>query len=123
MPHDRHWLTRVLGSGSDPDARFSLANERTFLAWIRSALALVALGIAVATFVSTTGTRGLSVILACGLIILGGLLSVAAWLRWVQVERALRLDRGIPPTTLGIVIAVGVGILACIALVAVLVGD
>lgn len=121
MPRDVHWLTRMLGAGSDPDARFSLANERTFLAWIRSALALVALGIAVATFVSTTGTRGLSVILACGLIVLGGLLSFAAWLRWVQVERALRMDRGIPPTTLGIVLAVGVGILAIIALVAVLI--
>lgn len=118
-----HWLTRMLNVGTDPDARFSLANERTFLAWIRSALALVALGIAVATFVSTTGTRGLSVVLACGLIVLGGLLSFAAWFRWVQVERAMRLDRGIPPTTLGIVVAVGVGILACVALVAVLIGD
>lgn len=32
--------------GSEPDARFSLANERTFLAWIRTALALIAGGVA-----------------------------------------------------------------------------
>jgi len=123
MAPDTHWLMRVLRGGTDPDPRFSLANERTFLAWIRSALALIALGIAVATFVSTTGTRGLSVALACGLILLGGLLSCAAWLRWVQVERAVRLSRGIPPTTLGLLLAGGVGILACIALVTVLIGD
>ena len=123
MAPDTHWLRRVLNGGTDPDPRFSLANERTFLAWIRSALALIALGIAVATFVSTTGTRGLSVTLACGLILLGGLLSCAAWLRWVQVERAVRLSRGIPPTTLGLLLAGGVGILACIALVTVLIGD
>ena len=123
MPHDTHWLTRLLRDGRDPDPRFSLANERTFLAWIRSGLALVALGIAVATFVSTTGTRGLSVVLSCGLIVLGGLLCCAAWLRWIQVERAMRLDRGIPPTTLGLLLAVGVGMLACVALVAVLIGN
>jgi putative membrane protein len=37
-----------ISSSSDPDYRFSLANERTFLAWIRTALALVAGGVAAA---------------------------------------------------------------------------
>lgn len=122
MPRDPHWLRHVLTGGEDPDPRFSLANERTFLAWVRSGLAMIALGIAVATFVSTTGTRGISVWLALGLIALGGLLSALSWLRWVQVERAMRLGRGIPPTTLGLVVAVGVGILAVVAIVAVVVG-
>ena len=123
--HERpggRWLQRLFSQGQDPDPRFSLANERTFLAWIRSGLALIALGIAVATFVSTTGTRGLSVWLALGLIALGGILSAAAWFRWIQVERAMRLQRGIPPTTLGIIVAIGVGILAIVAIVVVIVG-
>lgn len=123
MQPDTHWLRRLLSTGTDPDPRFSLANERTFLAWVRSALALVALGIAVATFVSTTNTEGISALLALGLIALGGLLSAFAWFRWLQVERAMRQDKGIPPTTLGIVIAFGVAILAAIAVVAVILGN
>ncbi|MGH3240919.1 MAG: YidH family protein, partial [Spirillospora sp.] len=42
------WTDRLLAEGSDPDPRFSLANERTFLAWIRTALALIAAGIGLA---------------------------------------------------------------------------
>lgn len=122
MPRDRHWLHGFLAEGEEPDPRFTLANERTFLAWVRSGLALIALGIAVATFVSTTGTRGISVVLALGLIALGGVLSTLSWVRWLQVERAMRRGHGIPPTTLGIVVAVGIGILALIAVVVVLVG-
>ena len=34
--------------GEEPDARFSYANERTFLAWNRTALALIGVGLAVA---------------------------------------------------------------------------
>jgi hypothetical protein len=33
---------RVFADGAEPDPRFTLANERTFLAWIRTALALIA---------------------------------------------------------------------------------
>jgi uncharacterized membrane protein YidH (DUF202 family) len=47
-----HWWQRVVGEqphevGQHPDYRFTLANERIFLAWIRTSLALVAGGIAV----------------------------------------------------------------------------
>ena len=34
--------------GHEPDYRFTLANERTFLAWIRTSLGLMAVGLAVA---------------------------------------------------------------------------
>ena len=69
MRHNRtpDWINRRLSNGTDPDPRFSLANERTFLAWIRTALGLIALGVAVATFVSTQETKGVSLLLAaCG---------------------------------------------------------
>ena len=36
----------VYDEGAEPDARYSLANERTFLAWIRTALAVLAAGVA-----------------------------------------------------------------------------
>ena len=47
----RRWPGRVFDVGDEPDPRFSLANERTFLAWIRTSLALIAAGVAVAAFV------------------------------------------------------------------------
>jgi uncharacterized membrane protein YidH (DUF202 family) len=36
MRQPKRWL---YGEGSEPDYRFSLANERTLLAWVRTALA------------------------------------------------------------------------------------
>ena len=48
----RLWISpaRVHEEGVTPDYRFSLANERTFLAWLRTGLALVGGGFAVDQF-------------------------------------------------------------------------
>ena len=43
----RRFPRSVFDGGEDPDPRFSLANERTFLAWLRTGLALVVAGLAV----------------------------------------------------------------------------
>ena len=53
---------------AEPDIRFTLANERTFLAWVRTAIGLVAAGVAVFhLFEVTVATTTLSlVILAAG---------------------------------------------------------
>lgn len=90
------------GSGriadEDPDYRFTLANERTFLAWIRTALALIAGGIAVVQFVPSFGIpgvrHGLSVALTAG----GGLLAALSVRRWQRVQAAMRRGEGLPPT-------------------------
>ena len=55
--------------GEDPDARFTFANERTFLAWNRTALALVAAGAAAAAFLRT-GWSGARLVVALPLIAL-----------------------------------------------------
>ncbi|NDV10205.1 DUF202 domain-containing protein, partial [Rhodococcus sp. IEGM 248] len=49
-PPSTTFAARLLGGGTEPDPRFTLANERTFLAWIRTSLALFASGIAVEAF-------------------------------------------------------------------------
>jgi len=110
----------VLPGGTDPDPRVSLANERTFLAWIRTALGLIAVGVGVATFVSTQLERGLAVLLAAGLIIIGGAVAAASWFRWVSVERAVRAGAGLPPSRVAPVLAVSIAVLAAVAIFAVI---
>ena len=114
------WASRLLPGGTDPDPNLSLANERTFLAWIRTALGLIALGIGVATFVSTQLDRRLALVLAAGLIVIGGAIAGASWMRWLAVERALREHHGIPLPRMGLALAFGISLMAAVALVAVI---
>ena len=96
--------------------RFSFANERTFLAWIRTALALLAAGVALdAVPLDIAGWLQLS--LAGLFVVLGVACAVAAWGRWARAERALRHGRPLPATHFGLVLAVVV-LLAGIGLVA-----
>jgi len=81
--------------GREPDPRFSFANERTFLAWNRTALSLIAAGAAAAAFLRT-GLGGAHLIVAVPLIALGSILSFASYGQWKQNERALRRGQPIP---------------------------
>lgn len=85
-------------TGGEPDARFSFANERTFLAWNRTSLSLIAAGAAAAAFLRT-GVGGSRLIVALPLIALGSVLSFASYGQWKQNERALRLGQPIPYRT------------------------
>jgi putative membrane protein len=113
------WTSRLLPHGTDPDPRFSLANERTFLAWIRTGLGLIALGVGVATFVSSQMASGVSSLVAAGLVLLGGAICAAAWFRWLKVERCMREGRGIPPSRMAPVLAFGMAILAVLSVIGV----
>jgi putative membrane protein len=80
--------------GSEPDARFTFANERTFLAWNRTALALLVAGLAIAQPQPPfPGVRFGRHLLAVPLICLGAVVSVAGYLKWRRDQRALRLGR------------------------------
>ncbi|HYH23960.1 MAG TPA: DUF202 domain-containing protein [Blastococcus sp.] len=96
----------VYGVGDEPDPRFSLANERTFLAWIRTSLALSAAGVALEAL-DLPIAPGLR--LACALLLVGlGILGpVQAWTGWAATERAMRRGRPLPSPLLSPVIAVG----------------
>ncbi|MFC7403208.1 YidH family protein [Citricoccus sp. GCM10030269] len=87
---------RVLDGGREPDPRFTLANERTFLAWIRTSLALIAGGIAVEAFTSSVFDALTRTVLGALLLFMAALLAITAGFRWVRVERAMRHGRPLP---------------------------
>jgi putative membrane protein len=97
--------------GETPDYRFSLANERTFLAWIRTGLALIAGGLACAQFLPPLPIAHLREILAMALLVLGGVVAIRAVDRWSRTERAMRTGTDLPgsrfPAVLAIVVALG----------------
>jgi putative membrane protein len=101
--------------GKEPDYRFTLANERTFLAYVRTALGLDAAGLAVAQFFDRSGTH-LPVALAVAAILLAIVVTALGYLRWWEVERAMRLEAPLPPIRLPLVLAAGMMLLSAIAI-------
>jgi putative membrane protein len=99
----------------DPDPRFSLANERTFLAWIRTSLGLL---VAAAALVAidlpwpTWAVRALSILLGAA----AAFSAFVAWDRWRNVERAIAAGRAAPPPRVHVVLAVVV-VLTAVAVV------
>jgi putative membrane protein len=100
--------------GEAPDYRFTLANERTFLAWVRTSLALMAAGVAVVQFVP-----GLDVIrhlLGFILIGLGGAVATVAYAHWERNERAMRLGERLPHSAVPRLVAFALALIAFVAL-------
>jgi inner membrane protein YidH len=104
--------------GTTPDYRFSLANERTFLAWIRTALALIGGGFAVDQFLTDHLTHWLRVTLAVALLVGGVACALRAVNHWVRCERAMRQGASLPTTRFPAVLAVLIAVTA-VAMVAV----
>lgn len=94
---DRSALARWLfPDGTEPDPRFTLANERTFLAWTRTALAFLAGGVALAAF-DINGLHPRHQTAVAVLVLVGGIcIAGGAAVRWVRVERAMRTGRPLP---------------------------
>ncbi|WP_411095212.1 YidH family protein [Streptomyces sp. 021-3] len=100
---------RIADEGDTPDYRFSLANERTFLAWLRTTLALIAGGFAVDQFLPGL-PDGWRIALALGLLASGVLCALRAVHHWVRCERAMRRGEDLPvsrfPALLSLLVAV-----------------
>ena len=102
--------------GTDPDPRFTFANERTFLAWNRTALALIAGGLAAAKFLRFGGGGApLTMAMAVALVAFGGYMSFTSYRHWQSTERALHLGHSPPPSVLPKFLACGVGAFAVAA--------
>ena len=110
--------------GVEPDYRFTLANERTFLAWERTALGLLAAAVAVVQLVPELSIAGARHVLGAVLALLAILTAGMGILRWEQVDRAMRRDLPLPrhptPVYLGIgLVVVGLFTLGLVAIKAV----
>ncbi|MGB2567499.1 YidH family protein [Micromonospora citrea] len=119
----RRWFdpSELRSVGTTPDYRFSLANERTFLAWLRTGLALIAGGLAAAQFLPPLPLRHLREAIAVALLLLGGTVAVRAVDHWARTERAIRLGEELPVSRFPAVLALLVGLGALLLVAAVLV--
>jgi putative membrane protein len=93
-------------NGVEPDYRYTLANERTFLAYTRTALGLDAAGLALDQFFRPTGTH-LRTVLAAGVIVLAIGVTALGYARWRETERAMRIGAPLPPIRLPLLLACG----------------
>jgi len=92
----------------EPDVRFSFANERTFLAWNRTALALIATGIAATQFLPNFNIEGGRRLLGLPLVALGAWVAAASLYHWRANEQAMRRGEPLPHSRMPLILAVGV---------------
>jgi putative membrane protein len=107
---------------AEPDARFTLANERTYLAWMRTALAIVAGGLAAAHFLDDL-PAALRATFATALLTLGGYLAGDSYRRWRANDAALRAGHPLPRSVRPAVLVVGVVATSLAGVVAVLASE
>lgn len=111
-PRHPRW---VYHHGSEPDPRFTLANERTFLAWARTVLGLLAGAVALHSFRVPT-TEGVRIGVIALLVLTAIACTILAMVRWARVERAMRERRPLPAFSTGFILA------GALLLIAVLLG-
>lgn len=112
-------LPHVYDVGDEPDPRYTLANERTFLAWVRTTLAMLAGAVALHSL-GIPESDWLRDVVVVVLALAGGLMTSFAFVRWARIERAMRMREPLPHFQLGLVVAVMVllvSVLLAVALV------
>jgi putative membrane protein len=110
------------GDETEPDPRFTFANERTFLAWSRTALALVVAGLGVVQLLPPfPGVPWGRHVLGVPLIVFGAVVAVVAYADWVRSQRAMRLGQPLPRSVMPRLLTAVITIIAVIAAVVVLV--
>ena len=102
---------------AEPDARFTFANERTFLAWSRTALALVTAGLAIVQLLPPfPGVPWGRRIIGTPLILLGSAVVIISYLEWMGNQRALRRGEPVGRSRLPWILAVTIAAVGLVAL-------
>jgi putative membrane protein len=104
---------------TEPDYRFTLANERTLLAYLRTALALDAAGLAAVQFLTDVGSHRVRVVAGLLLAAAGTIASIGGYLRWRAIQDAMRRGDRLPAAVLPVVLASIVAATSVVAAIAV----
>ena len=108
-------------TGEEPDPRFSLANERTFLAWIRTSIALIGGGLATSQLLQDLPGAGWA--LAFPLAGLGLAMAAASHGHYRSIQHAMRHGEPLPRSPLPAILAIGVTAIGVCALVLIVVDE
>ena len=107
--------------GSEPDPRFTFANERTFLAWSRTSLALVVAGLGIIQLLPPfPGVPWGRHVLGVPLIVFGAVVAVTAYGEWVKNQRAMRRGEPLPRSVMPRLLTVVIFVMAVVSAVVVL---
>jgi putative membrane protein len=107
---------------SEPDARFTFANERTFLAWTRTALAFMLAGLGIVQLLPPfPGVPWGTQLLGVPLIVIGAVIAIVSYSQWVRSQQALRRGEPVPRSVLPRILAITISAMAVISAVVLLV--
>jgi putative membrane protein len=98
----------------EPDYRFTYANERTFLAWVRTSVALIGVGVAAVQFLPPLDVAGGRRAVGTAFIVLGAVICVIARRQWSANDRAMREGAALPASILVPAVTIGVVLLAVV---------
>jgi putative membrane protein len=99
----------------EPDVRFTYANERTFLAWNRTALALIATGVAATQLLPKLQVEWGRRLLGLPLIALGAVVAAESLRQWRANQRAMRRGEPLPRSWMPLVLTIGIVAIGAIA--------
>jgi putative membrane protein len=102
--------------GDTVDYRFTLANERTFLAWVRTALALLAGAVAVLHLLPLGWADGPRTVVGLTLAVLAAVITVYAPMRWYRVQRIMRDGGTLKMSVLPLLTTFAVGLVCLVVL-------
>jgi putative membrane protein len=113
-PDQRHGGEQV--TETEPDARFTFANERTFLAWTRTALAFMVAGLGIVQLLPPfPGVPWGRHVLGVPLIVVGAVIAVVSYLQWTRSQQALRRGEPLPRSVLPQILAITILVMAMIS--------
>jgi putative membrane protein len=103
-------------SETEPDARDVLANERTYLAWIRTSLALIAGGVAIVRLLPTFDVTGANDVLGITLVLTGAITALSSPRRWRRADAAIRAGEPLPGPKAGEAISIVIAIVGVLTI-------